>query len=970
MSLHVVEFVHVLRADVISWCRLQMSRRKQSNPKPLKHQEDLDEVPAPGVAVQEKEAMKEALIRSDCGSTAADSDRHSENSSTEKPESPPIAPSPAAGPPDPDAGSSPPPVIKSESLPSSSATPPSANTLEVTTVAAPTFMVVSPTQTARGMVCSCGISFSSLSTFSAHQKFYCTNRNSPTLTKDRILNSAEDSVASRCSPESDDRPASYPHTTHSPDKSTFSCSQCAFVTDKCSSLTKHRRIHSPVQSTSAERDRVDERFCSSCDIQFSSLKTFLVHKQHYCQTRLGKNPASGAMDPANSEQEPNEHLFILPTDPPILVSLKAIQNATLAPSALQIQRSLHKRMSPHVILPDGTLRPLNNIIERDEVSVNSSKPEIHQTTNTSPSAFLNTVGLPFHRIDPKISYQFPWSNKEATTEPSQEKPLDLTRKRKQSNVPASAATKKKYRSNSHDNDSPPSSSVDVTDKRSKSNSFSGEKSEHSDNISSGTTPRICVKPLSSIMELPADANKQTADHPLHVVNPTIDLPASMWKALASADRSISIPTMAALMNNGSLRGALSTWSPVLGQSTTIDRNGLIHCADCGVAFQKRESYLVHRASYCSGRESTSERTSPKEEKSSTSINAQERRSSPSNTPPQQLKYSCRMCKTKFMSQDTLNAHQSFYCSAVYKNVGEASSSSEIPARVSESIKSDDLGWKCPCCAVISGTAMSAQKHLETHNNVRAFKCSMCGYKGNTLRGMRTHIRMHFSEKKTVDMSEESFISCIVANSDDEDLLGSRDSKNEKCPLCPFKSSNPESMVKHYTLAHPATPGLNNSFHSDLDMSERLSSSMAANSLRVSEKCPLCSFYTDVPEIMTQHQALRHGRIIDVDGNETSLKSAILPKGNNIVASPSKYIEGVPVQQQEEGRTSSHGSSSTTQSTSDSPDAAKSSDIRSQRSIRCNHCDISFKQSASFEAHMQFYCPGRIASANRSLTPVQ
>lgn len=60
------------------------------------------------------------------------------------------------------------------------------------------------------------------------------------------------------------------------------------------------------------------------------------------------------------------------------------------------------------------------------------------------------------------------------------------------------------------------------------------------------------------------------------------------------------------------------------------------------------------------------------------------------------------------------------------------------------------GWKCPCCEVVSPTASAAQRHMDSHSGVKAFRCTICRYKGNTLRGMRTHIRMHF-EKRSTDL---------------------------------------------------------------------------------------------------------------------------------------------------------------------------------------------------------------------------
>lgn len=42
-------------------------------------------------------------------------------------------------------------------------------------------------------------------------------------------------------------------------------------------------------------------------------------------------------------------------------------------------------------------------------------------------------------------------------------------------------------------------------------------------------------------------------------------------------------------------------------------------------------------------------------------------------------------------------------------------------------------YKCPICNVISANSTESRKHIETHAGVKAFRCSICQYKGNTLR---------------------------------------------------------------------------------------------------------------------------------------------------------------------------------------------------------------------------------------------
>lgn len=60
-------------------------------------------------------------------------------------------------------------------------------------------------------------------------------------------------------------------------------------------------------------------------------------------------------------------------------------------------------------------------------------------------------------------------------------------------------------------------------------------------------------------------------------------------------------------------------------------------------------------------------------------------------------------------------------------------------------------WKCPVCGAVCSSASAAQKHLDNHNGIRAFVCTICQYKGNTLRGLRTHIRMHFNKRMIPDL---------------------------------------------------------------------------------------------------------------------------------------------------------------------------------------------------------------------------
>lgn len=102
--------------------------------------------------------------------------------------------------------------------------------------------------------------------------------------------------------------------------------------------------------------------------------------------------------------------------------------------------------------------------------------------------------------------------------------------------------------------------------------------------------------------------------------------------------------------------------------------------------------------------------------------------------------------------DNLTAHQAYYC--LKRNeleVRRCSKCRGIAEPGHQCSPSGNLtGWKCPCCDVVSSTASAAQRHMESHTGVKAYRCTICRYKGNTLRGMRTHIRMHF-DKRSPDL---------------------------------------------------------------------------------------------------------------------------------------------------------------------------------------------------------------------------
>ncbi|XP_025270925.1 zinc finger protein ush isoform X1 [Camponotus floridanus] len=183
---------------------------------------------------------------------------------------------------------------------------------------------------------------------------------------------------------------------------------------------------------------------------------------------------------------------------------------------------------------------------------------------------------------------------------------------------------------------------------------------------------------------------------------------------------------------------------------------LYRCKECNIVFCRHENFVAHKKHYCQARETTVSNSPP-----------------PPGTPPPPIcvQLICAACGIKFASMDNLVAHQAYYCPKRPEPQEQHTRCSKCKAIIEPGsnhtcASGTTGGWRCPVCGAVSPTAGAAQRHMDAHQGVKAFRCTICRYKGNTLRGMRTHIRMHF-EKRGTDLQEENYITCVL---DDEATL--------------------------------------------------------------------------------------------------------------------------------------------------------------------------------------------------------
>lgn len=218
------------------------------------------------------------------------------------------------------------------------------------------------------------------------------------------------------------------------------------------------------------------------------------------------------------------------------------------------------------------------------------------------------------------------------------------------------------------------------------------------------------------------------------------------------------------------------------------KQGTFRCKDCNIVFFKHENFLVHKSMYCASRRSSdlNNASSPSPEppesdhapNSSPDVTLDSKpitgpaspNRSVTSTPPLSspppltqhhapvFQFFCVACGIRFTSLDTLHAHQAFYCLKRSAVSGQAKGGSAENGTATNGSDSKAVTEE-KCVRNSSGVAAAPPvKSCHSHSNLQAFKCAICGYKGHTMRGMRTHVRIH--QDKMQGLSEESFIEYI------------------------------------------------------------------------------------------------------------------------------------------------------------------------------------------------------------------
>ncbi|XP_053697342.1 zinc finger protein ush [Sabethes cyaneus] len=764
----------------------------------------------------------------------------------------------------------------------------------------------------------CGIRFSSASTLEAHQTYYCSHRKDADETAGGVKNS-----------NSNDPNGSEPPAKAAKTGKQYACTQCSYSADKKVSLNRHMRMHqsSPAPSSNAsngdestasqqlhlqfqaqaaaaaaaaaavlqqQQQQVQQqqqppqvdRYCSDCDIRFSSTKTYRAHKQHYCSSRHREGQSnnstpkppqkSGSQSPPDVAKTPpvapQQPFLALPTNPIIVIPYSLIRGASVIPGLLSsLAPGIPNPESACFFFQNGTLQPIAVSLASATAAAAaaaataaaaaasaavSQQQQQQQMQSGSlgqhPTAQPNSSGSHSRGQTPNVGSEGS-SNSNSTGEvlkavnkreniKESSTPLDLSVRRlspgvglRERSLSLSSAISvdqlrmdfdslmegKENLSVSGDSITPeqivcapslPGSPPLTPSPKRRSNSPRGGGGGSVGSVAGARSERdgsVSISPLTLQQQqqllmrplIPADiALRLSAADPALNLNLNI-LPNSQLLTKqgvelalrlsstassnnadhASSKNSLPQPQMSPLLNNISPT-TNSVQVPVLSSTPQIFvKQGDSKCKECNIVFCKYENYLAHKKHYCSARNLDGDGDNPKvsppispqaASPSNSAVNATgtgAQRASVGGQPMAYQQLICAACGIKFTSLDNLSAHQMYYCP---KRVDVQIPTNVTPQkeRCSKCKSLHEPGqpctvagqgaYKCPICEAISPNSTEARRHMDTHGGVKAFRCTICRYKGNTLRGMRTHIRMHF-DKKSNDFNEENYITCIL-----------------------------------------------------------------------------------------------------------------------------------------------------------------------------------------------------------------
>ena len=620
-----------------------------------------------------------------------------------------------------------------------------------------------------------------------------------------------------------------------PRTSTFSCTLCGYTCDKRSSLNRHMKVHDERPSSPKERVPLSQLYCHECDIQFRSRTTFQGHKELYCEARrrnqgarnVTASPPSPSPPPvpsisprgvgSSTETSPELPGPVSPQRAALMAQAQAAVNSLMQHSMNQAALVMAPVVAPNGMtysIPTVIMQPMVGPVPPTPNAVNTITAHNNHKSTTSPKS----------------------TAKNPSASGSTEQPLDLSVKKEEGEEDKAGSPR------------------DQEIKKSDSPSPSAPVSHPSAPV----TPRSRASPAMS---------------PARAASPTPPTPV-----------------------------------PILIQPTP---RHISKCNECNIVFYKMENYLAHKEHYCSARNSSSSMDSPPTEDehpetASTSCSSPPCAPLPSLVPPippehNFFQFYCIPCKIKFSSMDTLQAHQNFYCPA--RKLAATTEAGEISGSRSESEEQNDLGYqctqcqgrfpsarllklhlcpvaavpiplfRCPYCDFIAQSDGRLIEHIKAHAPSKAYRCTLCGYRGNTVRGMRMHGKTHidsgenFTDDNMLEFEEPPLIPKRIKAVSIPDQPIDIEGEIMRLKNQPYKRRRSTKMYCYAEhMRKHRCEDCNEWFMTDAKLQEHLKS----HSDKPSLKCRSCKYVADSEESLLWHTKLLHESLNDSESSASRL----------------------------------------------------------------------------------------------------
>ncbi|RWS26818.1 zinc finger protein-like protein [Leptotrombidium deliense] len=407
-------------------------------------------------------------------------------------------------------------------------------------------------------------------------------------------------------------------------------------------------------------------------------------------------------------------------------------------------------------------------------------------------------------------------------------------------------------------------------------------------------------------------------------------------------------------------------------------------------------------------------------------------SPPSSQPV--FQFFCVACGIRFSSLDNLQAHQTYYCLKRSAINGNASNAEKANFIISMSGNASEVSCsKCKaafcsqealiahvCSALASNAVVQSstvnKSHTVSGNQTQCFKCTICGYKGHTLRGMRTHVRIH--QDRIQGVPEETFISRVddVANVCVRNLQNSRRKRRRSVEpyslqnRCENKLTNSHSEMSSESEDNASVSESETKCDSNNTKDVASREKQNSNASDSVHNCQYCFYSSTYKGNVVRHMKLVHKEVCcanssnngDKDASETMEDSSQMSSVSDVAESEQETA--LDLQKTANNRNNGNGNgngsgantgptttttTNTTTTSALSPNSSMSANasstsppliipqqIKKMGTKYCRSCDIPFKYLSSFIAHKKYYCSShsnesaalQVLADNKSPTP--